>query len=52
MEGKRTKLYLSSEKACKIFGKLLLEESYCVHIGKEQRPGRTKSVYYVEYWKE
>lgn len=48
----RTRLYLSSDKACITIGQLLFAEGYSVARGKEQQAGRTRVQYYVEYWKE
>ena len=48
----RTRLYLSSDKACITIGQLLFAEGYSVSKGKEVLPGKTKATYYIEYWKE
>ena len=48
----RTRLYLTSDKACIAIGKLLFEEGYSVSKGKEVKPGRSRTYWYVEYWKE
>lgn len=48
----RTKLYLTSDKMCITIGQLLFAEGYSVSRGKEQKAGKTRAQYYVEYWKE
>lgn len=48
----RTKLYLTTEKSCKTIAKLLVDEDYCVRVGKEQKAGRSRVSWFVEYWKE
>ena len=48
----RTRLYLTSDKMCITIGQLLFAEGYNVSRGKEQKAGRTRVQYYVEYWKE
>lgn len=48
----RVRLYLSSDKMCITIGQLLFAEGYNVAKGKEQKQGRTRVSYYVDYWKE
>lgn len=47
----RTRLYLSSDKACITIGQLLFAEGYSVSKGKEKKQGSSKVVYYIEYWR-
>lgn len=49
---KRVKLYLSSEKACKEFAKMFIEEGFCINVGKDKLPNKSKNQFYLEYWKE
>lgn len=48
----RVRLYLSSDKACITIGQLLFAEGYNVAKGKEIKQGKTKTYWYVEYWRE
>lgn len=48
----RTKVYLSSEKACIEFAKMFLEEGFSVHVGKDRDVTRNRNKFYFEYWKE
>lgn len=48
----KIRLYLSSDKACIQIGQMLFAEGYSVSRGKEQKAGRTRTYWFVEYWKE
>ncbi|MCM1297623.1 MAG: hypothetical protein NC311_18955 [Muribaculaceae bacterium] len=48
----RTRVYLSSERACIDFAKMYLEEGFAVRVGKERDANRNRNRFFFEYWKE
>lgn len=48
----RIRLYLSSDKACIQIGQILFAEGYSVSRGKETRNGKSRTYWFIEYWKE
>lgn len=48
----KTKIYLSSEKACYNVAVLLVAERYVTKIGSELKPGSKTKRWYVEIWRE
>ncbi len=48
----RTRVYLSSQKACEEFAKMFICEGFAVKCGKEKQAGKKTTKPYFEYWKE
>lgn len=48
----RTRVYLSSLKACEEFAKMFITEGFAVKVGKVKQDGKRNSKPYFEYWRE
>lgn len=48
----RTRVYLSSVKACEEFAKMFITEGFAVKVGKVKQDGERSLKPYFEYWRE